>query len=437
MKKLNFKIFQFFFFFFITTKATKVRSKTPPSKASKIPLRYKEPKQVGEKLIYNQNLHRKSTGDANLECKTSLFEQKTKIKKSELSKTTQPNKKILNDQSTFPEQQRSQKHHKRSQSTSGNQNSSSDDLNLELDSNKKQKDIKIHSKLENFIENDSNRNSIDLVEMKVKKISSAFGSNSTISNFLEKTKELKIIPNISQLSHTKDLFSQMVQEIQSIRIRNYLPKELKSISCPIMQQRIKSMKQVRAFELAINYMQNEFELFKYKIQKNSEDIDHSISDRLDILYKENEKLKVKVDFLQKQIKEKNDKILNSEEMAKKELILLIKELLMQINSQKESNIDEFTKISEKFEKFSESNEKLLSSFILANKQIKKLEKAKFSILEKNAKTVTMKGKVYNEKMIDDEISQLLIKKENILNGLDKIESHEMKTLSSMKFNFDE
>lgn len=372
-----------------------------------------------------------------MECKTSLFEQKTKIKKSELSKTTQPNKKILNDQSTFPEQQRSQKHHKRSQSTSGNQNSSSDDLNLELDSNKKQKDIKIHSKLENFIENDSNRNSIDLVEMKVKKISSAFGSNSTISNFLEKTKELKIIPNISQLSHTKDLFSQMVQEIQSIRIRNYLPKELKSISCPIMQQRIKSMKQVRAFELAINYMQNEFELFKYKIQKNSEDIDHSISDRLDILYKENEKLKVKVDFLQKQIKEKNDKILNSEEMAKKELILLIKELLMQINSQKESNIDEFTKISEKFEKFSESNEKLLSSFILANKQIKKLEKAKFSILEKNAKTVTMKGKVYNEKMIDDEISQLLIKKENILNGLDKIESHEMKTLSSMKFNFDE
>lgn len=381
-------------------------------------------------------MHRKSTGDANLNLRSPLFEQKVKPKKSELSKTTQFNKKIPNDQSSLPLQQRSQKHHhERSHSISMNQSSSSDPITFELDQNSSTNDKQVN--LLGDSEKNINLSSIDLVEIKVKEIASIFGSNSSITNFLDKTKELRIIPNISQLNHTKDLFSQMVQGIQSIRIRNYLPKDLKGLSFPIMQQRLKSMRQVRTFELAINYMQNEFELFNFKIQKNSDDFDQPVSDRIDTLYKENDKLREKVNFLQKQIKVKSEENANLDETLKKELILQIKELLLKINSKKEKNIEEITRISEKFDKLLESQDKLLSSYTLANKQVKKLERAKFSILEKNAKTVTMKGKVYNEKMIDEEIDQLISKKENILSALDKIESHEKKVLSSMKSSLDD
>lgn len=390
-------------------------------------------------------MHRKSTGDANLNLRSPLFEQKTKPKKSELSKTAQFNKKMSNDQSSLPLQQRSQKHHhERSHSISMNQSSSSDPITFELDPMKKQQieceNSSTNDKQVNLLgdnEKNINLSSIDLVEIKVKEIEAIFGSNSSITNFLDKTKELRIIPNISQLNHTKDLFSQVIQGIQSIRIRNYLPKDLKGLSFPIMQQRLKSMRQVRTFELAINYMQNEFELFNFKIQKNSEDFDQPVSDRIDTLYKENDKLREKVNFLQKQIKAKSEENANLDEIHKKELILQIKELLLKINSKKEKNIEEITRISEKFDKLFESQDKLLSSYTLANKQIKKLERAKFSILEKNAKTVTMKGKVYNEKMIDEEIDQLISKKENILSALDKIESHEKKILSSMKSSLDD
>lgn len=433
---------------FHPTKSSKARSKTPPGRGSKIPLRYKEPKQVGEQLNYSRDHHRKSTGDANLDFRSPSFEQKIKQKKSDLSKTIQFNKSMQNDQSSFSIQQKNQKrHHEISHPISINHNLSSDQGSVESSAKKKQKEfsrsinpqLPANDKLTNILgnfESDSNISSINLVEMKVNKIASVFGSSQSITNFLEKTKELKIIPNISQLNHTKDLFKQMMLEIQHIRIRNFLPKDLRGLSCSIMNQRLKSMRQVRSFELAINFMQNEFNLFNYKIQENLDDFDHIIPDRIEVLFRENEKLREKVNFLQKQFKDKTEEnsILNDE---RKDIILQIKDLLLKINKQKEKNKEDITRISEKLDKFSESREKLLLSYKLANKQIKKLEKAKFSILEKNAKTVTIKGKVYNDKTIDDEIAQFMSKKESILNGLDKIELHEKKLLSTLKSAFDE
>lgn len=390
-------------------------------------MRYRDVKQNGERKGHSPDPHRPYLLEIS-------FEQRLKPKRSVNSKEDQLVKKNMNNDASSSKSLNQNHQHKGFLSTSINQNQSSDQITFESGIKQNESINQIFPQTKNYenFENNSAMDVIDMVEQKVKKIANVFGSTVSITNFLEKTKELKIIPNISQLNHTNDLFSNMILEIQHIHIRNYFPKNLNQISNPIIQQRLKSMKQARTFELAVNYMQNEFNVFNSKILKISEDFDHPVFDRIETLSKENEKLREKVSFLHKILKEKNENLKIDEETEKKNLILGINKLYKQITTEKEKNVEELAQISEKFDKFFESREKLLSSYNLINRQIKKLEKAKFSIFEKNAKTVTIKGKVYNEKMIDDEIAQFISKKENILSGLDKIEAHETKFLSVLK-----
>ncbi|OHT01625.1 hypothetical protein TRFO_07543 [Tritrichomonas foetus] len=276
---------------------------------------------------------------------------------------------------------------------------------------------------------------IEKVELQVQRIASTFGSTETMTNFLAKTKELKIFLNAAKIPPIKDLFDQMELEMKHIRLQKSLPKEVKGAN-PAIIQRLKSIRQARTCDLALNYLQNEFDRFNQKVEQ----MNLLKGGDLDALQKENASLKHKINELQRSLiiekKSENDSDYFDDKNADKpKLIAQVREVISEIKKKKEI-MNEMTKsCQEKLKGFSETRERLIQHYMSANQQMKRLELARKKMYDENLKTVQINGKDYDSRMIVEEIETLFDKKEKVLKGFERIEVQERRCLAALKSSY--
>ena len=297
---------------------------------------------------------------------------------------------------------------------------------------------------------------IEKVESNVKKLARAFGATDTMTTFLAIAKNPKFVTNAEKaIPHAQDTFDQLEREIKHLRIHSKLPKEIKGANTNVLQ-RLKSMRQAHTSDLPQNFLQNEFQNYISKIEimtifnisnnknvktnKNKKNQKNSDSDSDDLLMIENLNLKARLASLQKRLihkietEKKSDHTKRFVNLNKPELIIQTKKMLDEIKKKQDLQQNATNSYALQMAEFARKREELVSDFNSSNQQAKKLVIARKRMIDENAKIVTVKGKDYDLKMLDEEINSVFIKTDQIIKNLEKIEAKEKKCIDSFKSN---
>ncbi|KAK8884565.1 hypothetical protein M9Y10_043679 [Tritrichomonas musculus] len=295
---------------------------------------------------------------------------------------------------------------------------------------------------------------IEKVEFDVKKLARAFGASDTMTTFLTIPKNPKFVTNASKtIPHAKDTFDQLERELKHIRIHSKLPKEIKGANTNVLQ-RLKSMRQAHTSDLSQTFLQNEFQNYiskteqmsifnisnkNIKTTKNKKILKSNDTD--DLMMIENLKLKAKLSSLQKnliqkmEIEKKSDRSKSLANVNKPELIIQTQKMLAEIKKKIDLQQNATNSHALQMAEFARKREELIGEFNSSNQQAKRLEIARKRMIDENAKIVTVKGKDYDLKMLDEEINSVFIKTDQIIKNLEKIEEKEKKCLESLKSNY--
>lgn len=296
--------------------------------------------------------------------------------------------------------------------------------------------------------------SIEKVESSVKRLARAFGATDTMTNFLTIAKNPKLVTNAEKtIPHAQDTFDQLERELKHIRIHGKLPKEIKGANTNVLQ-RLKSMRQAHTSDLPQTFLQNEFQNYISKIEKmsifnisnnknlkankNKKNQKTNDNDNDDLLMIENLNLKAKLVNLQKRLiqkmetEKKTDRTKRTVSLNKPELIIQTTKMLAEIKKKQDLQQNATNSYSLQMADFARKREELITDFNSLNQQAKRLEIARKRMIDENAKIVTVKGKDYDLKMLDEEINSVFVKTDQIIKNLEKIEAKEKKCIDSFK-----
>ena len=427
------------------SKQKKTRSKTPPNlRGSKIPTRSKERR--GSDLDSNERkipLKYRSISSTQ-SSKQASQTKKSATKKGGLLPSTANDRFSLNSEANENNNNKNKFIQKE-----GNQV-------LEMDSDTDQilkavtksqiNQSPVLGKLESALislESDSvSEGPIERVEQQVQKIASNFGSTEAMTNFLAKTKEIKLFMNPANILPIKELFEQMENEMKQIKIQSKLPsvQEIQKIQNPALAangsfiiKRLESMKQARTCDLAMNFLQNEFDRFNAKTEK----LLSIKTAELENLQKENTSLNNRIIELQRSLSSsdpENNLLLkdNVNDGDRPKLISQIKDMMAEINKKKEMSNESTKLYSDKMTDLADTRNKLIQQYISANQKLKRLEESRRKLLDSGMKIVNINGKDYDLKKLDGEVLSLFDQKEQILKGFEKLEVQERRFLATLK-----
>lgn len=298
--------------------------------------------------------------------------------------------------------------------------------------------------------------SIEEVESSVKRLARAFGATDTMTDFLAIAKNPKLVTNAEKtIPNAQDTFDQLERELKHIRIHGKLPKEIKGANTNVLQ-RLKSMRQAHTSDLPQNFLQNEFQNYISKIEKmsifnisnnknikttkNKKNQKSNDNDTDDLMMIDNLNLKAKLVNLQKRLiqkietEKKADQTKRFANLNKPELIIQTKKMLNEIKKKQDLQQNTTNSYAQQMADFARKREECIVDFNASNQQAKRLEIARKRMIDENAKIVTVKGKDYDLRMLDEEINSVFDKTDQIIKNLEKIEAKEKKCLNALKSN---